>query len=65
MKAKQLDQLFDSATTDMTPYLDISKAYRGDQHAASQHTVQRSAQPQQTRSDTWQHYPHNNQAAFA
>jgi hypothetical protein len=31
MKAKDLDKLFDSGEVDITPYLDMSKAYRPEQ----------------------------------
>ena len=30
MKAKDLDKLFDSGEVDITPYLDMAKAYRPD-----------------------------------
>jgi len=31
MKAKDLDKLFDSGEVDITPYLDMAKAYRPEQ----------------------------------
>lgn len=64
MKAKQLDQLFDNATADMTPYLDVTQAYRGDRNP-SHHTVQNSVQPKQTAPNYWADYSHKPQTAFA